>query len=257
MSDLEIIDRLKDSLSKGESAILCTLIEKKGHGPRELGSKMLVTEQGKYLGTIGGGGMERLLVDQALDALKVGKPRTLHFALGIPPKEGMITIDSQCGGEVKVFMDIVKPDPRLFIMGSGLIAQAVARNAKQCGFEVIIIDDATSSKQENFPNMTIINDPYPASLQNVIIKTSDYVVVLHGETPFELEALRHAFKANASYIGLLGSNNKAIHHKNALKLDGFDENLLENLHGPVGIEIYAETPEEIGISIVAELIQKK
>jgi len=257
MSDPEIIHKLQESLTKGETTVLCTLIEKKGHGPRELGAKMLVTEQGKSIGTIGGGGMERLLIEQALEVMKVGLPRTLHFAMGVPPREGMISIDSQCGGEVKIFMDIVKPEPRLFIMGSGLIAQTVARNANRCGFEVIIIDDAQSSTKENFPNMTVINEPYPQCLQNVSIKNSDYVVVLHGETPFELAALRHAFKANSSYVGLLGSVNKAIRHKKTLKSEGFSDELLEKLHGPLGLEINAETPEEIGVSIVAELIQKK
>jgi xanthine dehydrogenase accessory factor len=257
MSDPEIFRRADEFIAKGQSVILCTLVEKKGSGPREPGSKMLVTPDGKPLGTIGGGGMERLIVEQALEALAEGKPRTLHFAMGIPPREGMIAIDSKCGGEVKIFMDVVKPDPRLIIMGSGWIAQAVARYAKDCGFEVIVVDDAPTAKQEYFPGMRVVSGKYPESLTGVEIRPSDYVAVLHGETPFEIAALRHAAKAKPAYIGLLGSGNKARRHREQLKSEGFDEKILDAMYAPIGLEIGAQTPEEIGVSIVAEMIKRK
>lgn len=249
--------RLGELLARGRGAVLCTLIHKEGSGPRDPGAKMLITDEGKTLGTIGGGGMERLLVKEALEALREGRPRTLHFALGVPPREGMIPIDSKCGGEVKVFMDVVKPDPRLIIMGSGLIAQAVARYARDCGFQVIVVDDAETAKEENFPGVTLVNDPYPDSLKRVDVRPSDYVAVLHGETPFELAALRHAVEARPAYVGLLGSANKARKHREQLAKEGFDGKVLDAIHGPIGLEINAETPEEIAVSIVAEIIREK
>jgi xanthine dehydrogenase accessory factor len=257
MSDPEIFRRVNEFIARGDSVVLCTLIFKEGSGPREPGSKILVTPDGKALGTIGGGGMERLIIEQALGALAESKPRTLHFAMGIPPREGMIAIDSKCGGEVKIFMDIIKPDPRLIIMGSGWIAQAVARYAKDCGFEVIVVDDAPTAKQEYFPGMKVISGKYPESLQMVEVRPSDYVAVLHGETPFELAALRHAAKAKPAYIGLLGSGNKARKHKEQLKSEGFDEKVLDAMYAPIGLEVGAQTPEEIGVSIVAEMIKRK
>jgi xanthine dehydrogenase accessory factor len=257
MSDPEIFSRVGEFLARGQSVVLCTLIFKEGSGPREPGSKMLVTPDGKALGTIGGGGMERLIVAQALEALAESKPRTLHFAMGIPPREGMIAIDSKCGGEVKIFMDVVKPEPRLIIMGSGWIAQATAHYAKDCGFEIIVVDDAATAKQEYFPGMTVVNGKYPESLAGVEIRSSDFVAVLHGETPFELAALRHAAKARPAYIGLLGSGNKAKKHKEQLKLEGLDAKVLDAMYAPIGLDINAETPEEIGVSIVAEMIKRK
>lgn len=257
MSDPEIFRRANEFLAKGQSVVLCTLTFKDGSGPRNPGAKMLVTPDGKSLGTIGGGGMERLIVKEAIEALGEGKPRTLHFAMGIPPREGMIPIDSKCGGEVKIFMDVVKPEPRLIIMGSGWIAQSVARYAKECGFEVIVVDDADTARQELFPGATIVNGKYPESLAGVEVRPSDFVAVLHGETPFEMAALRHAFKAKATYVGLLGSGNKAKKHREQLKGEGFDEKLLEAMCAPIGLDISAETPEEIGVSIVAEMIKKK
>jgi xanthine dehydrogenase accessory factor len=257
MSDSEIFGRANEFLTRGQSVVLCTLIFKEGSGPREPGSKLLVTPDGKALGTIGGGGMERLIVTQALEALVEGKPRTLYFAMGIPPRGGMIAIDSKCGGEIKIFMDIVKPDPLLIIMGSGWIAQAVAQYAKNCGFEIIVVDDAATAKQEYFPGMMVVNGKYPESLAGVEIRHSDFVAVLHGETQFELAALRQAVKARPAYIGLLGSANKARKHKEQLKSEGFDEKVLEAIHVPIGVDINAETPEEIGVSIVAEMIRVK
>jgi xanthine dehydrogenase accessory factor len=218
---------------------------------------MLVTNKGKAIGTIGGGGMERLLVSRALEVMEEGKPRSYHFAVGIPAREGMIPVDSKCGGEVKIFMDPIMPDPRLVIMGSGLIAQAVARYALDCGFSVIVIDDAETARKDNFPEMTLVNSSYPESLKNVQIRPSDYVAMLHGETDFEIEGLRYAVEFNPSYIGLLGSRNKRKEHVKQLISEGLDSETVENIKGPIGIEISAETPEEIAISIVAEIIHHK
>ncbi len=218
---------------------------------------MLISREGKTLGTIGGGGMERLLIEKALETLKEGRPRTYHFAMGVLAREGMISVNSKCGGEVKIFMDPVKPEPRLIIFGSGSIAQAVSRYAKECGFEVIIVDDAVTATIDNFPGMIVINEEYPESLSHVKIRSSDYVAMLHGETRFELEGLRHILKAKPSYIGLLGSTKKAREHKKQLKAEGFDKDIVNAIKGPIGLEICAETPEEIGVSIVAELIQQK
>jgi len=201
--------------------------------------------------------MERLLVDRGLEVMKEGKPRSYHFAMGIPAREGMIPVDSKCGGEVKIFMDLIKPDPRLVIMGSGLIAQVVARYALDCGFLVVVIDDADTATQENFPEMTLVNSAYPESLKSVQIRPSDYVAMLHGETDFEIEGLRYTVKARPAYIGLLGSRNKRKEHVKQLKTEGFDPEAVERIKGPIGIEIAAETPEEIAISIIAEIIQQK
>jgi xanthine dehydrogenase accessory factor len=218
---------------------------------------MLVTSGGEDLGTIGGGGLERRLIEEALAALSEGKPRALHFALGVPAREGMVSVNSKCGGEVKIFMDVLKPELRLIIMGSGLIAQAVARYSRECGFQVTVVDDADTATAENFPGVELVDDAYPESLTKVKIRPGDYVVMLHGETEFELAGLRHAVKARPAFIGLLGSSNKAKEHKRQLKEEGHDPTIVDAVRGPIGLDIGAETPEEIAVSIVAELIKAK
>jgi xanthine dehydrogenase accessory factor len=242
-------------LAAGNPAVLCTLYYKDGSGPREPGAKMLVTSKGEAIGTIGGGGMERFLVENALERIKEDKPSSFHFAMGIPARKGMIPVDSKCGGEVKIFMDIIRPDPRLVVLGSGLIAQAVSFYASCCGFKVIVVDDASTATIENFPNAMVINTMFPESLKKLEIRPSDYVAMIHGDTSFELQGLRYAVTANPAYIGLLGSRNKRKEHIKQLKEEGLIN--AQKIKGPIGFNIGAETPEEIGISIVAELIQYK
>jgi xanthine dehydrogenase accessory factor len=255
LSEREIIRQLNIELEKGNPTVLCTLYYKDGSGPREPGAKMLITSKGKTIGTIGGGGMERLLVKKAFTVMKKGKPQSFHFAMGIPARKGMIAVESKCGGEVKIFMDLIKPEPKLIILGSGLIAQAVARYSNRCGFGLIVVDDAPTANAKNFPNAIIFNTSFPKSLEKLKIKSNDYIAVLHGDTNFELEGLRYAVRVKPAYIGLLGSKNKRKEHVKKLIEEGFEN--AETIKGPIGLKIGAETPEEIGISIVAELIKHK
>jgi len=255
VSDYEIITRLKKELEEGKRVVLVTLTYKEGSGPRDPGSKILINSEGETLGTIGGGEMERILVEEAMEALTRDESRSLKFAMGVQARGDMIELDSKCGGEVEVFLDVVKPTSRLIILGSGLIAQAVARYAAECGFHVTVVDDADTANPELFPSAEVVNDSYPGSLRKLEVRPSDYLLMLHGETDFELEGLRYAVREEPSFIGLLGSSNKAKEHKKQLKEEGFPPEAVDSIVGPVGLDIRAETPNEIAISIVAQLIE--
>ncbi len=258
LSDLEIISKLNRLLDEGKAAVLCTLVEKSGSGPRDEGAKMLVDSEGNSLGTIGGGGMERRLVEEALGALKEGQPRTLVFALGVEPEEGTIPVDSKCGGEVKIFLDVITPEPRVIIAGSGHIGKPVADLAHIAGFEVVVIDDAVTATLKRFPfAQSIYTGPFEEELKRVEVRHADLTVVVHGETDHELAALRSFLRRRPAYIGLLGSRNKAAEHRRQLLAEGFPRKDVEKISTPIGIDIGAETPEEIAISIVAELIEAR
>jgi xanthine dehydrogenase accessory factor len=254
MSETSIISKLHELLQSGEAAVLCTLISKEGSGPRDEGTKMLVDSKGKPFGTIGGGGMERQMIEKALKALKEGRPRTMTFAMGVEPREGAISIDSKCGGEVKIFMDVIKPVPRLIVIGSGHIGKPVADLAHLVGFEVVVIDDAEITTRERFPYaLEVRSGPYAEELNSA----SDFVAIVHGETDYELRALRRFLKLGVPYIGLLGSRNKASEHRKQLLDEGFTEDMMKVIRTPIGLEIGAVTPEEIAVSVVAELIKAK
>jgi len=234
---------------------LCTLVEKTGSGPRDVGAKLLVNPEGDTAGTIGGGGMERRLVAEALDALSEGRGRTLTFALGVETRNDAIAVNSKCGGEVKIFLDVIKPEPRLIVIGSGHIAKPLAELANMVGFEVIVVDDADTATRERFPTAKgIYSGPFEEELGRVKARPSDFVAVVHGETDHEIPALKSMIRRGPAYIGLLGSRNKIAEHKRQLLEEGFDTEELQTIRAPIGIEIGAETPEEIAVSIIAELI---
>jgi xanthine dehydrogenase accessory factor len=217
---------------------------------------MIVDSEGNSYGTIGGGGMERRLVSEALEVLKEGNSRTLTFALGVEAEEGTISVDSKCGGEVKIFMEIVKPDPKLIIIGSGHIGKPLATISHQAGFSTIVVDDTYTATRERFPfAIEILNGHFEEELKRIEVTPADFVAIVHGETRYELVALRNLLPKEPAYIGLLGSVNKARQHKKQLEDEGFSKKTLEKINAPIGLDIGAETPEEIAVSIVAELIR--
>jgi xanthine dehydrogenase accessory factor len=217
---------------------------------------MLVDSDGNTYGTVGGGGMERRLEEEALKALEEGKPSTITFALGVKPREGAIPINSRCGGEVKIFMDIVKPDPRLIVIGSGHIGMPLAHLAHEAGFETIVVDDAPTTTRERFPHAAEIRSgPFEEEIGDLKTTPADYVAIVHGESRYELTSLRGLLPRKPAYVGLLGSDSKAETISEKLISDGLPAEDVERIVSPIGIEIGAETPEEIAVSIVAELIK--
>ena len=255
MSDPRLVGRLQELLGKGKPVALCTIVEKTGSSPRDEGAKMLVDSDGNTYGTVGGGGMERRLVEEALKALVEGKPGTITFALGVEPMEGAIPIDSRCGGEVKIFMDIVKPDPRLIVIGSGHIGMPLAHLAHEAGFETIVVDDAPTTPRERCPHAAEIHTgPFEEEIEGLETTPADYVAIVHGESWYELVSLRGLLPRKPAYVGLLGSRNKAEKISEQLVSEGLPAEDVARINSPIGIDIGAETPEEIAVSIVAELI---
>jgi len=217
---------------------------------------MLVDSDGNTYGTVGGGGMERRLEEEALKALAEGKPSTITFALGVKPREGAIPINSRCGGEVKIFMDIVKPDPRLIVIGSGHIGMPLAHLAHEAGFETIVVDDASTTTRERFPHVTEIRSgSFEEEIEGLKTAPADYVAIVHGESWYELTSLRGLLPRKPAYVGLLGSESKAEKISEKLVSEGLSADDVARSVSPIGIEIGAETPEEIAVSIVAELIK--
>jgi xanthine dehydrogenase accessory factor len=256
LNDPRLVAQLQELLRKGKPVALCTIVEKTGSSPRNEGAKMIIDSDGNTYGTVGGGGMERRLIEEALKALDEGKPRTIIFALGVEPREEAIPIDSRCGGEVKIFMDIVKPDPRLIVIGSGHIGMPLAHLAHETGFETIVVDDAPTTTRERFPHAAEIHsNPFQEEIEGIETTPADYVAIVHGESWYELTALRGLLPRKPAYVGLLGSRNKAGMISERLISEGLSVEDVARISSPIGIDIGAETPEEIAVSIVAELIK--
>ena len=258
-SDLELLLEATRLLEKRQTLAFCIVIEKRGHGPRDVGAKMIVAEDGKTFGTIGGGDFERTLIDECLKAIKEHRSRKVTFNLSKDPKDGAVGTGLICGGELTVLVDIMEPAPRLIIVGSGHVALPLAKLASTAGFKIIVVDDERKLvTKENFPMAEdVIAGDFADILSGFDIGPHDFAVVTHGEPEHDYTAVKKLIEKNLAYIGLLGSPKKGAILTQRLKAEGVSDAQLKTLHSPVGLDIGAETPEEIGISILAQIIQFK
>jgi len=258
-SDVDILTEARRVLENGKQLALCTVIEKKGSGPREVGTKLIVRENGATYGTIGGGALEKALVDACTEAFGDGKGRTVTFDMAGDGRQGTIETGLMCGGQMTVFIDIIEPDTRLIIVGSGHVALALAQLAEIIGLGVTIIDDdAERAIEERFPMAeSVITGDFASALQELNVYPDDFVVIAHGEPEHDYIALTTLAAKKPAYIGLLGSRTKVANLMQRLQTDGISAGELAILHAPAGVAIGAQTPEEIGISILAEVIRYK
>lgn len=256
-ADLEIFREALRLLENGKKVALCSLIEKVGSGPRDVGAKILVSQDGETTGTIGGGSLERFLVDESLKALKEGKPRKVAFSLTPSKKDGSINTGLICGGELTVFIDVIEPKPRLIVIGAGHVAWPLARLAEVVGFGLIIVDDdGKLACRERFPMAEkIVVGNFDKILTKLDVDSKDSVVIVHGEPEHDYLALEKIVKKKPAYVGLLGSRTKVATLVQRVRTKGVDEASLKVLHAPLGLDIGAQTPEEIAVSILAEIIQ--
>jgi xanthine dehydrogenase accessory factor len=258
-SDLNILNEATRLLQKGTRLTLCTVVEKRGSGPREVGAKMIVREDGETYGTIGGGNFERALISECTKAIREHKSRTVTFNMTAGKKEGEVETGLICGGELTVLVDVMEPDSRLVIVGSGHIALPLARLAEIAGFRIVIVDeDNKTANKERFPMAeNIITGDLQKTLGDLDIGSNDFIVIAHGEPEHDYAALKVMIENKPAYIGLLGSRTKVTTLVQRLRKEGISEAQLKVLHAPLGLDIGAQTPAEIGVSALAQIIQCK
>jgi len=238
---------------RGECAALATIIARKGSTPRRDAAKMLVFPDGRTTGSIGGGCVEAEVCAEALAAMRTGRSKVLGFDLTEDDAEesGLI-----CGGTMEVFVEPILPDPTLTIFGAGHVGQCLAQAAAAVGFKIAVVDDRIKyANADRFPQAgDIYVGPWEEVLPRVPIRDSSFLVIATRGHAFDLICLRHAVKSPAKYIGLLGSRRKVGLFFEALEKEGIDPAHFERIYAPVGLDIGSETPEEIAVSIAAELI---
>ncbi len=240
--------------SEGEEAALVTIVTTTGSTPREEGAKMLVKADGSILGTIGGGNLEAQVIEEAIKVIGQGKPKRIHIGLTAKEveEEGML-----CGGELEVFIEPILTPPTLYIFGGGHISLPLAKMGKLLGFKIAVIDDrAEFANPDRFPEAEIIlADHFTKSFPKLKIDKSSYIVIVTRNHQYDDIVLEWAVGTQAKYIGMIGSKtkNKAIFSH--LLAKGISRELLDKVHAPIGLEIHAQTPEEIAVSILAEIVK--
>jgi xanthine dehydrogenase accessory factor len=214
---------------------------------------MLVRDDGSIAGTIGGGCVEAEVWQAAREVMESEKPRTLTFNLNQDPKydTGLV-----CGGTLEVFVEPVLPRATLYIFGAGHVAYNLYKVATLAGFEVTVIDDRESyANRERFPEAReIYAEDFEQSMARLAPNESAYIVIVTRGHRDDMRVLRWAVQTPARYIGMIGSKRKVIAIYRELEKEGLSPELFDRVHSPVGLDIGAVTPEEIAVSITAELI---
>jgi len=251
----EILKEAFERMDKGETIALVTVVEVKGSTPREVGTKMLVNKNGLVAGTIGGGMTEAKVIKEAKQILKEGKGKLLIYHL--TKEQAALDEGAICGGEMKVFIDILQPKEEVLIFGAGHIAICVSKLAKMVGFKVAIIDDREEfANQDRFPEADeIVTEDIERALTHIKITPSTYIIVLTRGHLKDEEVLTSVIRLGAAYIGMIGSKKKNTNVFQQLTEKGISQEELNKVHAPIGIDIKAQTPEEIAVSIMAEIIQ--
>jgi len=242
--------------TEGEEAALVTVVSASGSTPREEGAKMLVKPDGSIVGTIGGGSLEAQIIEEAVKVIRQGRPKRLHRSLTAKEsgEEGMI-----CGGDLEVFIEPILTPPTLYIFGGGHIALALTKMGKLVGFKIAVIDDrAEFASAERFPEAEVVlADEFTKSFPKIKIDKSSYIVIVtHGHQHDEV-VLEWAVGTLAKYIGMIGSKIKNETLFKHLRARGISQQQLDRVHAPIGLVIGAQTPEEIAVSILAEVIKAR
>ena len=234
------------------SAALCTVIKSEGSTPRHVGSKMLVYPDGNFMGTVGGGELENRVINAALESLKTGTAQTLSYSM-VDPSRGDPGV---CGGTVEVFVEPILPPATIVVIGGGHVGKAVVHLAKWLGFRVAVSDDrAEFCNPESVPGADAYYPVPMAELPNQLKVTSrTYLVVTSRGSAIDAAGLPPLLESDAAYIGVIGSKRRWLTTVKALKEKGIPDEKLARVHSPMGIELNAETPEEIALSILAEIL---
>lgn len=238
-----------------ESAALCTVVKSEGSTPRHVGSKMLVYPDGKFIGTVGGGDMEHRVLDEAWMSISEGQPRILTYSM-VDPSRGDPGV---CGGTVEVFVEPILPPAMIVVIGAGHVGKAVVHLAKWLGFRVAVSDDrAEFCTPESTPGADAY---YPVEMgklpEHLKINRRTYIVITSRGSSVDALGLPTLLQSEAAYIGVIGSRRRWLTTVKALKQKGVSEEQIAKVHSPMGLELNAETPEEIAVSIMAEILMLK
>ena len=250
---VDIYEHIVKLRQEGRRGTVATIVSAQGSIPSFRTAKMLVRDDGSIVGTIGGGCVEAEVWQAAREVMESEKPRTLTFNLNQNPKydTGLV-----CGGTLDIFLEPILPAANLYIFGAGHVALNLYKMANNAGFDVTVIDDRDAyANRERFADAKeIIAQDFDQAMARLAPNDSSYIVIVTRGHRHDGRALAAVINSPAKYIGLIGSKRKTIAIFRELVKEGLAENLFDRVYAPVGLDIGAVTPEEIAISITAELI---
>jgi len=250
---MDIYEQIVKLCQAGRRGAVATIVNVRGSVPSFETAKMLVRDDGSIFGTIGGGCVEADVWRAAREVMEEEKPRTLTFDLNQNPKydTGLV-----CGGTLDVFIEPILPPALLYIFGAGHVSAALYKTALAARFDITVIDDRESyANRERFPQAReVIAEDFDKAMSRLTPGEGAYIVIVTRGHRDDMRVLRWAVQTPARYIGMIGSKRKTITIFRELQKEGLQPELFNRVHAPIGLDIGAVTPEEIAVSITAELI---
>ena len=249
---MDLFEEIVRMRRAGRRGALATIVHTNGSIPSYESSRMLVREDGSIAGTIGGGCVEADVWAAAKEVMHKESPRKMVFKLN---NEASYDNGLICGGTLEVFVEPILPQPILYIFGGGHVSMALAKTASAAGFGIVVVDDREQfANAQRFPMAQEILTSYDKAFTSVTPNASSYLVIVTRGHRDDMRVLAWAVRTQARYIGMIGSKRKVLSTYKALEADGFRPEEFEQVYAPMGLEIGALSPEEIAVSITAELV---
>ncbi|MGB2677032.1 MAG: XdhC/CoxI family protein [Candidatus Acidiferrum sp.] len=249
---MDLFEEIVRMRRAGVRGALATIVHTSGSIPSYESSRMLVREDGSTAGTIGGGCVEADVWAAAKEVMEKETPRKMVFHLN---NEATYDNGLICGGSVEIFVEPILPQPVVYLFGGGHISTAVAKAAQAAGFGVGVVDDREAfANAQRFPMAQEIFTSYDEALEKLKPNGSSYLVIVTRGHKEDMRVLAWAVRTPARYVGMIGSKRKVLSVYKALEAEGYKREEFERVYAPMGLEIGALSPEEIALSIVAELV---
>jgi len=246
---MDIFEEIVEARKSNQPLVMATVIQSLGSAPREEGARMLVRPDGTIAGTIGGGAVEQKIIEEALKLFKGGTARMFTYELK--------NIGMECGGGMSVFLEPLVPAPQFVIFGAGHIGACLAQIGKMLEFNVTVVDN-----RPEFANAgrlpwadVILAEDYLTAIDHITFTGRTYIIILTHKHAHDFEVLEKCLSHTWCYLGMIGSKAKVAKVFEQLKKNGVSEETIKKIHAPVGIRIGANSPAEIAISILAEIVQ--
>ena len=249
---MNIYEKIATLQKNGKPAVLATVVKSIGSAPRSEGAKMLVYQNGLIDGTIGGGAVEKVVVDEALKILGTSETKLLDYDLGQD-------LAMSCGGKMTVFLEPLTPQPQLLIFGAGHIGAALTKIGKMLGFRITVIDNRSEfANKERLPEAdTVFAMEYNQAFGELSFSPETFIILVTHRHTHDQEILEYCIQQPFKYLGMIGSKTKVKKALDLLHEKGVSKDLINKIHSPIGLDIGADTPEELAIAIFGEIIAIK
>lgn len=250
----KILKLVSEKIEQGSKVAMITLTKTTGSVPGYKGAIMVVFDDGTYFGTIGGGKIEFEVIKRSNEALITGESFSFKYDLASSGK-----LEMSCGGTVEGFVNILKPNNKLYIFGGGNIAQKVASFSRNLKFDIFVIEDREEYKEHedfNYIKEYICNNICSA-IDNLTFGENVYIVIATRGHEIDFEVIKRLVDKKFAYLGMIGSKSKVEKIKEALRVNNVDGSFLKSIYAPIGLDICDGTPEEIAVSIIAEILAVK